>query len=123
MATNTIVPRSITLSNGQVLAVPEGADASAFKRFEEAKLRRASNPKKKTPKKSPSRSGSSRRRTLRTSVPFAPSSAERQTQRTGRAAGELVERANGKPEEDGEVSAILINAAGRFFGILEVASV
>ncbi|MCL4296535.1 MAG: hypothetical protein KJ077_12440 [Anaerolineae bacterium] len=54
---------TVTLSNGQIVEVPQGADPAYFKRFEEARLRLAANPKPKKAKKS----SSSRKPTKRSS--------------------------------------------------------
>lgn len=75
-----------------------GADLQAWERMKRNFDANQANPKKKKSKKSPSRSGSSRRR-MTNSVPLGPSSFETQTQRTGRSTAELVERANNKPDE------------------------
>lgn len=120
MATTTILQQILSLiNNGSTLeqaveATIPGADADYWRK----RIKREQSgqqPPKKSPKKSSSRP--SRRRTLRTSVPFVPSSAERQAQRTGRATAELTRRVN--EAADSETSAILLNICGQF-RILEV---
>lgn len=121
MATKTILSQILDLINSKGFSVEEatasvvpGADADYWRK----RIKREQSgqqPPKKSPKKSTSRP--SRRRTLRTSVPFVPSSAERQAQRTGRATAELTRRVN--EAADSETSAILLNICGQF-RILEV---
>jgi hypothetical protein len=110
----------IILSNGEIVNVPEGADPEYVRRMHEARLYREAHPRPKRKRASRSRA-TSRRRTLRTTIPMAVSGFEQQAEARGRALGEQVKRVNGDSQAPGESSAVLVNCGGRFYGIVEVA--
>lgn len=99
-----------------------GADLQAWETLKKNfDSRQAQPPKKKSPKKSNSSRSTSRRR-LASVVPFGPSAFERESERRARATGELVRRANERPDDQAESRSILLNLCGQF-RILEVANV
>jgi len=76
-----VLQKFITLSNGQIKEVPEGADPKYFRKFEEAKLRRQGKPKRR-------KAGSRTRRNSR------KTNYAQQVIARGKAIAELVERVN-----------------------------
>lgn len=81
-----VKPQFVTLSNGATVEVPEGADPASFKRFAEAKLRLAANPKRKASRST-------------TRKPSKRSQYARMQSVLGMATLELVSRVN-EPEHD-----------------------
>ena len=81
----------IILSSGSIVQVPEGADPTAFRKLQEARIRLAANPKKAKTKPSP-RSGKPRK-TFNYAAQVL-SGAELQTNHRAAATAELVERVN-----------------------------
>lgn len=92
------IAQFIILSNGKQVEVPPGADPNTVRRVEEARLRLATNPPKKTSRHSRSRRPR-KRRPFQNSVPL--SGAELQTRRRAAAKAALVERVNDQEEGAG----------------------
>ena len=109
----------IILSNGQIVNVPEGADTEAYRRYAEALAqRRAGGKKQTTPRRRQSSTRSRSPRAMRTTVPVI-SGYEAQHDQVGQALGELANKVNGK-DQGGDVDCVLVNAGGRFYGVVEV---
>lgn len=103
-------PVTVKLSDGTIVEVPEGADPEAYRKYREGLARKRAG-EKPAPKP---RRRSSRRRTLRTTVPVV-SGYEEQKDQVGQALGEAARRVN---ETTDEIRAILVNCCGRFSVLL-----
>lgn len=75
MSTKKIVPQFVTLSNGQSVEVPDGATPASFRRYAEAKLKLAANPKRK-PSRSTTRKASKKSNYAKMQSALAWSTAE-----------------------------------------------
>lgn len=103
------IAQTITLSNGQIVAVPEGADPKAFRKYAEAKLQQKSSPKKRSPRRR--RSSGKTRKTFRAAQVL--SGAEIQTRDRGRAVAEQLDRIN-STEESTELDGVQPDPEGGF---------
>jgi hypothetical protein len=84
----------IVLSTGEWVKVPEGADPEAYRKYREAGIRLAANPKKRKTRSSRSGSGSGRRRKMQATRFLGMSLIET----TARATAEALDRVNGGDE-------------------------
>lgn len=118
MATNPSINHILSSSNWRELVKQffPGADLQTWERMKRNfDARQSKSPKKTSSRKS--NTSRSRRRRMANTIPFSPSSFERQSEKTARSTAELVERVNKPNESESRIAWLTI---GGFTTVLEV---